>query len=135
MDDRSLQEAARSARCHAYAPYSGFRVGAALAARSGQVYTGCNVENASYGLTICAERVALVKAVSEGERDFTALALVGGGAGMVYPCGACLQALAEFAPRLRVICVDGSGNTGIYSLEELLPKAFVLEAREASDGC
>jgi cytidine deaminase len=124
--DQTLIAAARQARQNAYAPYSGFAVGAALRARSGRVFTGSNVENVSYGLTICAERVAVVKAVSEGERDFEAIAVVSEGA--AAPCGACRQVLAEFNPDLRVIVADAGGGDGHYSvfpLSELLPKAFL----------
>lgn len=134
MDKAGLIEMALLARERAYAPYSGFRVGAALLSTSGKVYTGCNVENASYGLTICAERTAVVKAVSEGERSFSALALVGSQKGFVYPCGACLQVLAEFAPTLQIISVDAHGNSRLTSLDVLLPEAFALNNGEGTDG-
>lgn len=133
MNEAKLADMARNARNNAYAPYSKFLVGAALLGRSGRVYTGCNVENASFGLTICAERTALVKAVSEGEREFMALALVGNGPEFTYPCGACLQVLAEFAPEIKIISVDGAGQTRSISLRELLPQVFVLSNREESD--
>jgi len=134
MNGTMLRDIAVKARENAYAPYSGFKVGAALLGSSGKVYTGCNIENSSYGLTICAERVAVVKAVSEGEREFTALALAGSGAGFIYPCGACLQVLAEFAPRLKIEIVEASGDYKITSVKELLPRAFVLKQREEADG-
>jgi len=121
--NQALIDAARQARQRAYAPYSGFSVGAALRVRSGRVFTGCNVENASYGLTICAERVAVVKAASEGERDFEAIAVVSQGG--VMPCGACRQVLAEFNPNLRVIMVDLEGHKREFCLSELLPEAFL----------
>jgi len=121
--NQALIDAARQARQRAYAPYSSFSVGAALRVRSGRVFTGCNVENASYGLTICAERVAVVKAVSEGERDFEAIAVVSQGG--VMPCGACRQVLAEFNPNLRVIMVDLEGNNREFCLSQLLPEAFL----------
>jgi cytidine deaminase len=116
---RQLIAAAKSAQRHAYAPYSKFRVGAALLTSDGKVFTGCNVENASYGLTICAERVAVGKAVSEGCREFKAIAIVAP-ARNITPCGACRQVLAEFGDCL-VIC-----NTKQYRLSELLPSAFRL---------
>lgn len=113
---------AKEARRNAYASYSGFAVGAALLATSGRVYTGCNVENASYGLSICAERVALFKAVAAGERGFTAIAVVTETG--ATPCGACRQVLQEFGGDLRVIVVDLRGERRVYALEELLPHGF-----------
>ncbi len=129
-----LIEAAREAAKQAYCPYSGFRVGAALQGSSGKIYTGCNVENASYGLTICAERVAVTKAVSEGEKDFTVLAVVGDSDGFTFPCGACLQVLAEFAPDLVILLSDGRGRVASFSLRELLPHSFGLDNREEKDA-
>ena len=112
------------ARKLAYAPYSHFRVGAALLAKDGRIFTGCNVENASYGLTVCAERVALFKAVSEGAREFLAIA-VACGEGPCAPCGACRQVLYEFAPDLLVIMADGEGKSWCRAkLSELLPHGF-----------
>jgi len=122
---RKLVEAAQAAREGAYAPYSGFTVGAAVEASSGAIYSGCNVENASYGLTICAERMAVFKAVSAGEREITALAVVSGPG--VTPCGACRQVLAEFAPRpeeVTIVVVSGQGEERCYTLGELLPASF-----------
>ncbi|NLH27211.1 MAG: cytidine deaminase [Syntrophomonadaceae bacterium] len=125
MSDDHLLELARKASFKAHSPYSGFPVGAALLSRDGAVFTGCNIENASYGLTICAERVALFKAVSEGVKDFVTLALWAEKPS--WPCGACLQCLAEFAPDLRVIRL---GEEGVEerALKELLPLAFHLPA-------
>jgi cytidine deaminase len=117
-----LIAAATAAREKAYAPYSGFTVGAALLAANGQIYTGCNVENASYGLTICAERSAVYQAVASGTRDFIAIAVVTKNA--VTPCGACRQVLAEFNPHLVVIIADSFGRWQAFSLDELLPQAF-----------
>jgi cytidine deaminase len=123
---RKLIATALAARRHAHAPYSKFRVGAALLTKSGKVYTGVNVENASYGLTNCAERVAVGKAVSEGHRQFQAIAVAAPSAAL-SPCGACRQVLAEFGDCV-VICVD-SRNTKrvrINRLSELLPHSFKL---------
>jgi cytidine deaminase len=113
---------AKQARAMAYAPYSCFAVGAALQTASGSVYTGCNVENASYGLSICAERVAVFKAVCEGERQFEALAVVS--ENMAAPCGACRQVLAEFGLTTKVILADLEGGSKVFTVGELLPEAF-----------
>jgi cytidine deaminase len=118
----SLVAAAAVARERAYAPYSRFAVGAAVRARDGAIYAGCNVENASHGLTICAERNALAHAVASGARDFTAIAVVTENG--VTPCGACRQVLAEFSLAMIVIVADARGNRRIYTLSELLPDAF-----------
>ncbi|MBE3590527.1 MAG: cytidine deaminase [Firmicutes bacterium] len=117
-------EAARDAARRAYVPYSRFPVGAALLTGDGRVFQGVNVENASYGLTICAERTAAVKAVSEGVRDFRAVAVVAERAAPCPPCGACLQFLLEFNPRLPVILEDAAGRPLVRSLEELLAVPF-----------
>lgn len=134
MNKVDLIEWARMVRNRAYAPYSEFKVGAAILGRSGQVYIGCNVENASYGLTICAERAAAARAIADGEREFVCLALVGSGEGFTYPCGACLQVLAEFAPRLRIIMVNEAGQIRENLLEELLPQVFALNREEFNGG-
>jgi cytidine deaminase len=126
--DQDLVTLARQVREQAYAPYSRFPVGAALLGRSGQVYTGCNVENASYPLTICAERAAVVAAVSRGEREFDSIAVVTATGAM--PCGACRQVLREFGGRdgdLRVIVADLDGVTRTFSIAELLPEGFTPE--------
>ena len=125
MDDKDLVQAALEAREHAYAPYSHFRVGAALLTRSGRVFTGVNVENASYGLSVCAERVAAFNAVAAGEREFEAIAVVTGNG--VMPCGACRQVLAEFGPDMRIIVADAEGNSRTYRLPDLLPGRFTPE--------
>jgi len=122
VDYEALIAKAMEARKKAYAPYSHFAVGAALLARSGRVYTGCNVENASYGLSICAERTAVFKAVSEGEREFEALAVVTDKG--VTPCGACRQVLMEFGDDIQVIVADVTGRYRVFGLQELLPEAF-----------
>ena len=121
-----LIEAARAARQHAYAPYSRFRVGAAIEADDGSIYPGCNVENASYGLTICAERAALAAAVSAGARRFRRIAVVTDTEPPTPPCGACRQVLAEFGKELEVIAV-GSSQTRSWTVGELLPEAFTPE--------
>lgn len=125
LDDKDLVQAAREAREHAYAPYSHFRVGAALLTRSGRVFTGANVENASYGLSVCAERVAAFNAVAAGEREFEAIAVVTDNG--VMPCGACRQVLAEFGPNMRIIVADAAGNSRTYHLPDLLPGRFTPE--------
>jgi len=125
MDYEDLIAKAMEAREKAHAPYSHFAVGAALLAQSGRVYTGCNVENASYGLSICAERVAVFKAGSEGERDFEAIAVVTEKG--VTPCGACRQVLLEFGEGIQVIVADETGGYRVFTLQELLPEAFNSE--------
>lgn len=122
MEHEDLIAKAMEAREKAHAPYSHFAVGAALLAKSGRVYTGCNVENASYGLSICAERTAVFKAVSEGERDFEAMAVVTDKG--VTPCGACRQVLLEFGEDIQVIVADETGGYRVFGLQELLPEAF-----------
>ena len=131
MNKEQLCAVAQQSRDNAYAPYSKFTVGAALLGESGRVYTGCNIENAAFSPTVCAERVALFKAVSEGEGKFTALAIAGGKAGEntdITPCGVCRQVLAEFcdaAMPLYLVCANGEIQT--VTLGELLPFGFTLE--------
>ena len=125
MMDKELLEAALAARERAYAPYSKFLVGAAVRAESGKIYTGCNIENASYGLTVCAERNALFSAVGAGERKFTALCVVGDTEGPISPCGACRQVMAEFKVPC-IILANLQGDVKEYTLEELLPLSFNL---------
>jgi len=117
-----LIAAAAAVRERAYAPYSQFLVGAALRTADGTIFAGCNVENASYGLTICAERNAIAQAIAAGARDFTAVAVVSENG--VTPCGACRQVLVEFGPEMTVIVVDMRGRRRIYTLAELLLDAF-----------
>ncbi len=124
--DAALVQQALAARANAYAPYSRFRVGAALLTSGGRVFTGCNVENASLGLTVCAERVAVFSAVAAGEREFAALAVAGDGDKHCRPCGACLQVLHEFAPALRLLLAGGRGSFEVKTVAELLPGAFNL---------
>lgn len=126
MKAGELISIARKVQSAAYAPYSEFQVGAALLCKNGKVFTGVNVENSSYGLTVCAERIAMFKAVSEGERDFQSIAITGSGDGYIYPCGACLQVLAEFGNELKVIVSNEENEFKEYKLSELLPQQFAL---------
>ena len=119
-----LLEAALRARDHAHAPYSKFRVGAALEAEDGTVYTGCNIENASYGLTMCAERVALFKALSEGARAFRRIAVAADTDSLTPPCGPCRQLLWEFCREAEVVLVNLNGRTEQFTMRDLLPRAF-----------
>ena len=131
MTPMELMELAIEAREHAYVPYSGFSVGAALLTKGGKVYQGCNIENASYTPTVCAERVAFFKAVSEGRREFTAIAIAGAPEGAApdspcAPCGVCRQVMAEFcrADTFRVLLGTAPENIRVYTLAQLLPLAF-----------
>ena len=129
MEIEKLIREAFQARRMAYTPYSHFQVGAALLTKEGRIYRGCNIENAAYTPTNCAERTALFKAVSEGERNFTAIAIVGGAEGASQlnycaPCGVCRQVMMEFAPDLTVICLNGKGESKRFALKELLPYGF-----------
>ncbi len=120
-----LIEAAREALKNAYAPYSKFRVGAAVLTRSGKIYTGVNVENASFGLTVCAERVAVFKAVSEGDKEIEAVAVVAESDEPVAPCGACRQVIAEFNPNATIIMATADGRRVVTAnLKDLLPSPF-----------
>jgi cytidine deaminase len=122
MTDQELIRLAAQARERAYAPYSRYAVGAALLCKSGRVYTGCNVENAVYSLTVCAERVAILKAVSEGEREFSTIAVVTSNGGT--PCGSCRQVLAEFGRDIRVLIASSERLVATQTVAELLPAAF-----------
>jgi cytidine deaminase len=119
-----LVAAAIAARAHAHAPFSKFKVGAALESESGHVYTGCNVENATYGLTICAERVAVFKAISEGASSFKRIAIAADTDVLTPPCGACRQILWEFCGNAEVILTNLSGKTETLRLKDLIPRAF-----------
>lgn len=121
---KKLIAAAISARIRAYAPYSRYKVGAAILADNGKIYTGCNVENASYGLTVCAERVALFNAVADGARKFKSVAIVTGDKVPATPCGACRQVLHEFAPNIEIILANEKGAIRRTNLKKLLPKPF-----------
>jgi len=127
IDESKLLKAASDARREAYAPYSGFRVGSAVLCEDGKVFSGVNVESAVYGLSICAERVAIAKAVSEGYRRFDALAVIADGPTPCPPCGACRQFLAEFGSEIVVIMANTSGETKKARIKELLPTAFTNE--------
>ena len=129
--DEELLAAAREAMTMAYAPYSRYRVGACLLAEDGRVFKGCNVECASFGMTICAERAALVQAVTAGARRFVAIAVAAEGAAP-YPCGACRQMLNEFAPRLRVL-VTWDGQVSATTLDALLPHSFGPDSLPAQE--
>lgn len=119
-----LISAAKQARENAHAPYSNFRVGAALRATSGRIFGGCNVENATYGLSVCAERVAILKAISEGERGFDAVAVVTGAPMLTPPCGACRQLIWEFCGDVPVILTNLDGKTEMFQMRDLFPKPF-----------
>ena len=119
-----LIAAAKRARENAHAPYSDFRVGAAVRAKSGRIFGGCNVENATYGLTVCAERLAIFKAVSEGERGFDAVAVVTDSEKLTPPCGACRQIIWEFCADVPVILSNLQGKTEITRMRDLFPKPF-----------
>ena len=134
MDIHSLISAAQKAMANAYAPYSGFKVGAAILCDGGAVYTGCNVEGASFGNAICAERVALVKAVSDGQRKFSALAVIAETDGFCTPCGICRQMLFEFGGGLQVYCCNKNGEYMALPLSQLLPHSFSGETLSREDG-
>jgi len=124
MTDRELLSKAKEASYNAYVPYSHFQVGAALECDDGSVYTGCNVENAAFGSTICAERTACCKAVSEGKRSFRRIAIYADSQNWPTPCGACRQFLAEFSPEMEFLCSKADGRYVSYKLSELLPHGF-----------
>ena len=128
MTDAELMAAAAAAREKSYSPYSHFRVGAALLTKQGKLYTGCNIENAAYPATVCAERTAFFKAVSEGEREFSALAIVGGKEGetapFCAPCGVCRQVMAEFCSRDFKVLLGDPTHFEAYTLDMLLPFSF-----------
>jgi len=126
MNDRDLLNRAKEAGMRAYAPYSHFPVGAALECSDGVVFTGCNVENSALGCTICAERVAVGKAVSEGHREFKRLAIYAEGENYCMPCGACRQVLSEFSKDMEILCAKTGGRYVSYKLSQLLPHSFSL---------
>lgn len=124
MDE--LIKKAKDAQKNAFAPYSRFKVGSAAETKDGKIFTGCNIENASYGLDICAERMAIFKAVSEGHRDIKRVVFITSGDKFYTPCGACRQVMAEFNPNMEVVSVNGKNKIKRFSLAVLFPKPFVL---------
>ena len=124
MTEKELIQAAVEMLDKAYVPYSHFPVGAALECGDGTVYTGCNIENAAFPCTICAERAAIFKAVSEGHRTFRRIVVAGRSEKFCVPCGSCRQVMREFAPEMEFICLNGKGETGRYTLRQLLPESF-----------
>ena len=135
MTPEQLMELAKEAMSHAYAPYSGYQVGAALLCADGSVYQGCNIENAAYGPTNCAERTAFFKAVYDGYRAFTAIAVCGGKDGVITvtspPCGVCRQVMAEFCTgTFSIYLTDGNNAVAAFTLSQLLPCSFSLENAE-----
>ena len=129
-----LMQAARAVREHAHADYSGFKVGAALETADGTIFTGCNIENATYGLTVCAERVAIFKALSEGHREFRRMVVVAPPEAPTPPCGACRQVLWEFAGDLELILANAKGETGRHRMSELLPQPFDRRLLDRGQG-
>lgn len=127
MTDKELLMLAHEMIYKAYAPYSSFAVGAALECVDDTIFTGCNIENAAFSETICAERVAVFKAISEGKRDFARIAIVAESDSYCLPCGSCRQVLAEFSPEMEVLCAKGNGSYVSYKLRDLLPLAFKLD--------
>lgn len=135
MSEKSLEElieAAKGARSQAVAPFSKFSVGAALRTADGKIYTGCNIESSSYGLTVCAERVAIWKALSEGERHFTELAVVADTDMLTPPCGTCRQIIWEFARDATIVFANMKGESDTFTVKELIPRAF--DARFLKDA-
>lgn len=124
MDYKKLIQAARTAKKYSHSPYSKFRVGAALLTQNGKIYSGTNIENSSYSLTICAERTALFKAISEGEKSFVAMAISSDDKGFISPCGACRQVISDLAGDIDIILTNGSGKTKLLRTKDLLPYPF-----------
>lgn len=128
MDYENLVKLANDIKQNAYAPYSNFHVGAAVIGDSGKVYTGVNIENSSYGATICAERVAVCKAISEGEKSIEAIAIASDSEEYTFPCGICRQVISEFAGKnLVILCSNNKGEYKVYSLNDFLPNSFVFK--------
>jgi cytidine deaminase len=131
MNYKSLSKRALAARRFSYSPYSHFRVGAAVLTASGKVFTGCNIENSSYSLTICAERTALFKAVSEGHKKFRAIAIASDEDGFTTPCGACRQVILDLAGNIDVVFTKKNGETRVVAMQDLLPLAFTKKNLDA----
>ena len=127
MTDRRLIKAAAEAMENSYSPYSRFKVGAAIECSDGEVFVGCNIENAAYGATMCAEAVALSSAVASGRREFRRVAVISEGASYCYPCGTCRQLLYEFSPEIEVLCARADGRYVSYPMSSMLPTAFGKE--------
>lgn len=128
MDHRALVNEAQKCKEHAYSPYSKFKVGAVVVMEDDTVYTGANVENASYGATICAERTAIVKAVSEGKRKIKSIAIASDLEDFIYPCGMCRQVIAEFSSKdTKIVCSNAKGECKSYTIEEIFPNIFYFE--------
>ncbi len=123
-ESKELIESAKQVREKAFAPFSNFKVGAAVKTKGGKIFTGCNIESASYGLTVCAERVAIWKAISEGEKEFTNVAVVADTEDLTPPCGACRQIIWEFCGDVSVTFANLKGNVETVQMKELLPRAF-----------
>lgn len=124
MEDKLLIKIAMEAREKSYSPYSNFKVGACVYTYSGKIFTGCNIESASYSPTICAERVAVAKCVSEGYRDIEKIAIVGSDKDISHPCGLCRQFIVEFGNDIKIICAKNIDTYKVYTLDELLPNSF-----------
>ncbi|HZK57416.1 MAG TPA: cytidine deaminase [Clostridia bacterium] len=134
MTYEELIEKAMEAKQNAYAPYSGFSVGAALLTKEGKVYTGCNIECASYGATNCAERTAIFKAVSEGERNIEAIAIVSNSDNYIYPCGICRQVIMEFGSKIKIVVARSEHDFKIHTIDDLLPNSFSFNNLKKMDG-
>ena len=132
--DEQLIETAATARARSVAPFSNFKVGAALQTKAGKVFTGCNIESASYGLTVCAERVAIWKALSEGERDFTDLVVVADTETLTPPCGTCRQIIWEFAKHAKIVLANLRGQREEVHITDLLPRAFDARFLKEASG-
>lgn len=130
MEDKLLIKIAMEAREKSYSPYSNFKVGAAVYTKSGKIFTGCNIESASYSPTICAERVAVSKCISEGYKDIEKIAVVGSDKSISFPCGVCRQFILEFGRDIKIICAKNIDSYKVYTIAELMPNGFGPESLE-----